>query len=360
MSKYPKCGSCRHYIRQGETITFGGTGKHDEKLSLITKNCEEVVTKERLQTLLESKDHPVAYIGYEPSGTLHLGHKIGIDKMRDLQAAGFETIILLADMHAYLNEKGELDDIRRIAQTNKKLFEALGLNGAKIVLGGSDEFGFSDKDGFQMTPDYWKLYLRLASRIPFRRAMRSVRELARDPEKMKDSHLIYPIMQVADMVELGVDLSVGGRDQRQLHMLADDSLPKIGYNPPVFLHMPIIRGIEGDKKMSSSNAQFLLALDDPLEKIEEKINRAFCPPRQIENNPVLQIAKLCIPEAWIGGLRVGNGIFKSYGELEQAFLCREISPSDLKLAIAEALIKILEPVRMAVGARRGGLSKHGV
>lgn len=302
------------------------------------------MTKERLQTLLESKDHPVAYIGYEPSGTLHLGHEIGIDKMRDLQAAGFETIILLADMHAFLNEKGELDDIRRTAQKNKKVFEALGLDGMKIVLGGSDEFGFSDKDGFQMTSDYLKLFLRLASRIPFRRAIRSVREMVRDPERMKGSHVIYPVMQVADMVELKVDLSVGGRDQRQIHMLAQDSLHKLGHTPPVFLHLPIIRGTEGSKKMSSSNPQYSIALGDPLEEIEEKINNAFCPPREVKGNPVLDLARCYLfredNETIVGSTRID-----SYSQLEKLYAKGEIDPKDLKKAEIAEISRILEPVR---------------
>lgn len=104
-------------------------------------------------------------------------------------------------------------------------------------------------------------------------------------------------------------------------------------------------------KMSSSAPEDMIALDDHPFTIREKMRTAFCPPT-VEDNPTLQIAKYCIPKTWVEGFQIGDRIFKSYNELEQAFLAKEISPSDLKFAIAEALIKMLEPVRkVREGAR---------
>ncbi|MFZ2412446.1 MAG: tyrosine--tRNA ligase, partial [Candidatus Methanoperedens sp.] len=45
-----------------------------DKLSIITRNTEEIVTKEELETLVNSKSQPSAYVGYEPSGKIHMGH----------------------------------------------------------------------------------------------------------------------------------------------------------------------------------------------------------------------------------------------------------------------------------------------
>jgi len=122
-----------------------------------------------------------------------------VNKLIDLQNAGFNITVLLADLHAYLNEKGELEEIREMAVENKRAFEALGLDPDKttFVLGGSDKYGFSDKDGFQMTPQYQMRWQKLMQRIPEKRAIRSMKLLARDPENMKASHIIYPILQVA-------------------------------------------------------------------------------------------------------------------------------------------------------------------
>ncbi len=80
-----------------------------DKLSLITRNTEEVVTGEELESLVNSGRQCSAYVGYEPSGKIHMGHVLTVNKLLDLQQAGFKITVLLADVHAYLNEKGTMD-----------------------------------------------------------------------------------------------------------------------------------------------------------------------------------------------------------------------------------------------------------
>ena len=61
-----------------------------DKLAIITRNTEEIVTKEELETLVNSKQQPSAYVGYEPSGTIHMGHVLTVNKLLDLQQAGLK------------------------------------------------------------------------------------------------------------------------------------------------------------------------------------------------------------------------------------------------------------------------------
>ena len=102
-----------------------------DKLSLIARNTEEIVTKEELEALVDSKNQPKAYVGYEPSGKIHMGHVLTVNKLLDLQQAGFQITVLLADVHAYLNEKGTMDEVKKIADYNKRCFIALGLDEKK-------------------------------------------------------------------------------------------------------------------------------------------------------------------------------------------------------------------------------------
>ncbi len=96
-------------------------------------------------------------------------------------------------------------------------------------------------------------------------------------------------------------------------------------------------------------------VDEP-EKIEEKISRAFCPPER-EGNPILQICEyLLFPK--LGKIEIrrkekfgGDVIFNSYPELEKEYLEKRLHAMDLKNAVAENLIEILEPVREKVGGR---------
>ncbi|MDI6639329.1 MAG: tyrosine--tRNA ligase [Methanocellales archaeon] len=321
-----------------------------DKFSLVTRNVEEIVTLDELRALLASKKRPTAYVGYEPSGKIHMGHVLTVNKLLDLQNAGFEVIVLLADIHAYLNEKGELEEIREMAKGNKEVFEALGLdpNKTTFVLGGSDKYGLSDKDGFQMTPEHQMLSHRLMSHITEKRAIRSMKLIARDPENMKASHVIYPILQVADMIELDIDVAVGGMDQRKIHMLARDGLPKLGLRAPICIHTPILIGLDG-AKMSSSKENYI-SVDDSPEQVKQKISDAFCP-KQVKDNPVVHLFKYHIfprfsevmvkrPDKFGGDLH-----YVCYEDLEKDFISGILHPLDLKNAAIGYINEILDPVR---------------
>lgn len=321
-----------------------------DRLPLITRNAEEIVTLDGLRELIESNKSPTAYVGYEPSGKIHMGHVLTINKLLDLQNAGFKIVVLLADLHAYLNEKGELEEIRGMAKENKEVFVAMGLDPDKttFVLGGSDEYDLSNKDGFQMTPEYQMLSHRLMSHITEKRAIRSMKMIARDPENMKTSNVIYPILQVADMIELDIDVAVGGMDQRKIHMLARDVMPKLGLRAPICIHTPILVGLDGSK-MSSSKENYI-SVDDSYDQVKQKISDSFCP-MQVEDNPILHLFRYHIfprfseitikrPDKFGGDLN-----YMSYDSLEKDFISGKLHPLDLKNAAMEYINEILDPVR---------------
>lgn len=303
---------------------------------LVTRNTIEVVTDQELRALI---DRPVkrVYTGYEPSGEIHLGHMVTVNKLMDLEEAGFEVIVLIADLHAFLNRKGTMEEIREVAEYNQRCFEGLGLRRAKYVLG-------SD---IQLTPEYELSVLELSQAITLNRARRSMDEVGRQMDNPTVSQMVYPIMQIVDIATLGVDAALGGIDQRKIHMLAREHLPSIGYQAPVCIHTPIISGLDG-KKMSSS-AGNVISVADSGEDIRRKMKKAFCPP-EVENNPVLQILQYHVfPRAGMVTIRRpakfgGDREFSVYEDLEGAYAAGEIHPLDLKTAAADHLIDILAPV----------------
>ncbi|WP_048197105.1 tyrosine--tRNA ligase [Methanocaldococcus vulcanius] len=303
----------------------------ERSLEIIKRNTSEIITEDELKEVLK-KDSKSAYIGFEPSGKIHLGHYLQIKKMIDLQNAGFDIIILLADLHAYLNQKGELEEIKKIGDYNKRVFEAMGLR-AKYVYGSE----------FQLDSDYTLNVYKLALKTTLKRARRSMELIAREDENPKVAEVIYPIMQVNDINYLGVDVAVGGMEQRKIHMLARELLPK----KVVCIHNPVLTGLDGEGKMSSSKGNFI-AVDDSPEDIRAKIKKAYCPAGVVEGNPIIEIAKYFLeypltikrPEKFGGDLVVND-----YEELESLFVGKKLHPVDLKNAVAEEIIKILEPIR---------------
>ena len=304
---------------------------------LVIRNTVEVVTPDELNSLLLQPKKTV-YAGYEPSGEIHLGHLVTINKLVDLQAAGFDVIVLLADLHAFLNRKGTMEKVGELAVYNQRCFEGLGLKNVKYVLG-------SD---LQLSRDYELLVLQLSQQITLARATRSMDEVGRQMDHPTVSQMVYPIMQMADIAMLGVDAAVGGIDQRKIHMLAREHLVNFGYKAPVCIHTPILNGLDG-KKMSSSQGNYISVADSE-EEIRKKCRKAFCPP-EIPENPILQIFQYHIfprlrkitihrPEKF-GGDRT----FASFADLEAAYGGGAIHPLDLKRACGDGLVEILAPVR---------------
>src|SRR5258706_5352647 len=91
----------------------------DEKINLITRNLEETLTESELRALIDSGTPLKHYIGFEISGKVHLGQGLFVMQViKDLQAAGVETTILLADWHTWLNKKldGTLETAQRLGR----------------------------------------------------------------------------------------------------------------------------------------------------------------------------------------------------------------------------------------------------
>lgn len=311
-----------------------------EKVELIERNLVEIVTREEMIEILEKKK-PRAYVGYEPSGEIHLGHMMTVNKLIDLQRAGVDIIVLLADVHAYLNEKGDFEEIKEVAEYNRRAFIALGLeeDKARFVLGSE----------FQLESNYVLDVLKMARMTTVNRARRSMDEVSRRKEDPVVSQMIYPLMQALDIAHLGVDFAVGGIDQRKIHMLARENLPKLGYASPVCLHTPILLGLDGEK-MSSSKGNYI-SVRDPPEVVDQKIRKAFCPEKQLEDNPVIQIAQYHVFPRFDSFVverpaKFGGDVeYRTFEELSKDYSSGSLHPMDLKLSIANYLNKLLENTR---------------
>jgi len=311
-----------------------------EKFELIKRNTEEIISVEELRKLLQEKKNPVVYCGYEPSGPMHLGHFATITKLMDFEKAGFKIKVLLADIHAFLNRKGTESYIKKEVENWKKTIKAIGLN-AEIVLGSS----------FQFKPEYQIDVMRLAQASTINRGLRSMQEIARDVENATISQLLYPLMQVVDIKYLNCDVAEGGLEQRKVHMIGKD-LMNILNHPFVAVHTPLITSLKGPgQKMSKSIPGSGISVIDSNEEIRKTIKNAYCPEKIVDENPILQIARLIIfpriesfkikrAEKFGGDLEFG-----SYEGLEDDYKEGNIHPLDLKNSVSEYLEKIISPIR---------------
>ena len=193
--------------------------------------------------------------------------------------------------------------------------------------------------------------MRLAQHSTINRGLRSMQEIARDFENATISQLWYPLMQVADIKELKVDVAVGGIEQRKVHMIGKDMSSVLDYDF-TSLHTPLITSLKGPgQKMSKSIPNSGISVTDSYKEIKETIKSAYCPEKNVSDNPILQITKLIIfprinefeikrPEKFGGNL-----VIKNYDRLESLYSEGKIHPMDLKEAVIENLEKIISPIR---------------
>jgi tyrosyl-tRNA synthetase len=340
-----------------------------ERLNLIKQVGEEIVTEEELKKLLESGEELIAYDGFEPSGQIHIAQgllrAINVNKMIK---AGVKFKMWVADWHAFANNKlgGDLEKIKTTGKYFIEVWRACGMDLSKV------EFLWASD--MVKNPDYWKLVVQVGKSNVLRRFIRTAEMMGRAEslDSLTGANIIYSCMQVADIFMLGAKITQLGMDQRKLNMLAREIGPQLGFWKPVVVSHHMLMGLSKlvgvganldspetkdkitrviEMKMSKSNPDSAIFMTDTAEDVERKINKAYCPEGQVEENPVLEYCKYIIfeaidsfkverPEKWGGNLE-----FKTYEELEKVFAEKKLHPQDLKQSVVKYLNQLLQPVR---------------
>jgi len=329
---------------------------------------EELIQREEFVELLDRERRPKTYIGFEISGKVHLGTGIvSMSKVRDLQAAGFDCTVFLADWHSWLNGKlgGDLQTIKEVAGGYFKEGLSIGLksiggdpSAARFVMG---------SEIYDQT--YWATLVNVSKGLTVSRVQRMITIMGRKEGENADfAQLIYPPMQIADIFHLGVDVAHGGKDQRKAHVGAREVAEKIGKKKPLALHHYLLLGLTGPRqwplpenmnandlkaelKMSKSKPDSAVFIHDSEKEVERKIRNAFCPERETGFNPVIELAEFVVfparhrlsierPAKYGGNLEL-----KDARELKSLYGSGKIHPLDLKTAVTASLVEILGPAR---------------
>ena len=316
----------------------------NERLSLIKNNVIDLIGGDELKEKIKSGKTINAYWGRAPTGSLHMGHAISLSKIFDFNKAGIKSKILIADIHAALDDqKAPWDMIGKRTDFTKKCIE--------LALPWKEKPEFVIGSSFQLLKDYQLDVLKMSTIITITRATRAASEVTRmkDP---KVSELIYPIMQSLDEEYLKVDIQWGGVDQRHIMALASDYLPKLGYKPRVEVMLPLITSLKGPGvKMSSSLPDTIIKVYDSEKSINDKIKNAYCPEGVTADNPILQLSQRLImpiknklvierPDKYGGTIE-----FSNYDDLEKTYKNKKLHPMDLKNAVAKELINIFSKAR---------------
>ncbi|OGK64989.1 tyrosine--tRNA ligase [Candidatus Roizmanbacteria bacterium RIFOXYB2_FULL_41_10] len=338
----------------------------EDRLNLIKQVGEEIISEEELKKLLQGSQNLVAYDGFEPSGQIHIAQgilrAINVNKMI---RSGIHFKMWVADWHAMANNKmgGDLDRIQTVGRYFIEVWKASGMN--------LDQVEFLWASEIVKDPDYWKLVLKVAKTNSLRRFIRTAEIMGRAEslDTLTGANILYSCMQTADIFYLKANITQLGMDQRKVNVLAREIGPQLGFYKPVVVSHHMLMGLGKpnttstdkitktiDLKMSKSKPDSAIFMTDTLEDITRKINKAYCPEGQIEENPVLEYCRYILFESFdrlnIKEFTIdrpekfgGTLSFKTYPNLEIAFANKQLHPQDLKQAVIGYLDQLLQPVR---------------
>jgi tyrosyl-tRNA synthetase len=193
-------------------------------------------------------------LGVDPTAPdIHLGHTVVLGKLREFQDAGHTAVLVIGDWTARVGDPSgrtstrpvlSADEIEHNADTyREQAFRILDPERTEIRRNGEwfEGMGLADVFALPGRATVNQLLRRndFAERIDADRPI-SVLEL------------LYPLMQAYDSVQLRADVEIGGTDQLFNLMLARDIQPAYGQPPQVVMTMPLLSGLDGEKKMSKS------------------------------------------------------------------------------------------------------------
>ncbi|MDI6806310.1 MAG: tyrosine--tRNA ligase [Candidatus Aenigmarchaeota archaeon] len=283
--------------------------------------------------------------------------------IKDLLKAGVHFKLYLADYFAWINNKlgGDLEKIKKCGEYFIEVWKAAGLDMKKAEFVWASDLASSR--------EYWKKVMLVAKNTTVQRANRALTIMGRKLGEMKEvAQYFYPAMQVADIFELGADICQLGLDQRRANILARELGPKLKWWKPVIVSHHMLMGLEGLKepegfetsrkmdiaissKMSKSKPKTCIFVHDSKEEIRKKIFAAFCPPKEVENNPILDYTKHIIFRAFKEmkidrPAKYGGPVeYTSYATLEDDFRSGRLHPADLKSVVVELLDELTKPIR---------------
>lgn len=254
-------------------MSSAATVDPNEAFGLITKNLQEVLNPQIIKDVLEvQKRHLKLYWGTAPTGRPHCGYFVPMTKLADFLKAGCEVTVLLADLHAFLdNMKAPLEVVNYRAKYYELTIKAI-LRSINVPI---EKLKFVVGSSYQLTPDYTMDIFRLSNIVSQNDAKRAGADVVKQVANPLLSGLIYPLMQALDEQFLDVDCQFGGVDQRKIFVLAEENLPSLGYKKRAHLMNPMVPGLAQGGKMSASDPNSKIDLLEEPKQVKKKINSAL-------------------------------------------------------------------------------------
>ncbi|MDY6917656.1 MAG: tyrosine--tRNA ligase [Chloroflexota bacterium] len=241
--------------------------KADDYGRLLRRGVAEIIVEEEMRALLESGRKLRLKQGFDPSRPdIHLGHVVGLRKLRQFQELGHQVILIVGDWTAQIGDpSGEsatrpmlsAEEVRANADTYMKQFFKVVDRERTQVVWQSEWFGkFSLADVISLTSKF--TVAQMLQRDDFARRYASGRPIA-------ITEFLYPLLQAYDSVMIEADVEFGGTDQKFNCLVGRELQQTVGQKPQQVFLVPLLVGTDGRQKMSKSLGNYIAVDEVPSE-----------------------------------------------------------------------------------------------
>lgn len=243
----------------------------DEQIAVIRQGVVEIIPEDDLRRKLErslaSGEPLLVKQGFDPTAPdIHLGHTVGLRKLRQFQDLGHTVIFLIGDF------TGMIGDPSGRSETRRRLDHEVLIDNAKTYT----EQAFKILDPKRTRVDYnsrWLARMEFADVLRLTATQTVAQMLERDDfEKRYQAgkpisllEFVYPLAQGYDSVALNADVEIGATEQKFNLLMAREIQRDYGQEPEVIITLPILEGIDGVEKMSKSLGNYIGITDAPEE-----------------------------------------------------------------------------------------------
>ena len=243
-----------------------------DREDVLRRGVEEIIVEREFIERLDSGNPMRLKMGFDPSAPdIHLGHAVGLRKLRQLQELGHKVVLIVGDWTAQIGDPSGrsqtrtmlgADEVNANAQTYlDQFFKIVDRDRTEIRLQ-SEWFGpFSLTNVIELTRKF--TVAQILARDDFAKRFKERQPIA-------ITELLYPLLQAYDSVAIRSDVEFGGSDQRFNLLVGRELQQSEGMPPQQCFIMPLLPGTDGIQKMSKSLDNYI-GIDEPPNEIYGKV-----------------------------------------------------------------------------------------
>lgn len=236
-------------------------------LAELKRGVDEVLSESDLIEKLKENRPLKIKLGADPTAPdIHLGHTVVLNKLRQFQQLGHEIYFLIGDFTGMVGDPTgksttrpplTREDVLRNAETYKEqIFKILDPAKTKVVFN-SEWLGELGTEGMIRLSSQYTV-ARMLERDDFKKRFTNQQSIA-------IHEFIYPLLQGYDSVALEADVELGGTDQKFNLLVGRELQKSAGQKPQVAITLPLLEGLDGEKKMSKSLGNYIGVAEAPNE-----------------------------------------------------------------------------------------------